>query len=302
MHKLKEIANALPLNPGCYIFKDEDGQILYVGKSKCLKKRVATYFGKQKDEKIAQLMHFAADLSYQCVGTDIEALLLEYCLIKQYRPPYNAKMRKDRQYWYINIEEPKILISQEKGSISAGPFPRKEYAWDALSQLGDYWPIPTCEAKRKGPCLRFHIKQCLAPCTSDTGGYKELAAFFKGDFSVLKKLNTLINKAVKEMAFEKAAHLQNQYENLRELSKHIEKMPPDLKGKNYYISLKSRHDSSFMWVYMQDFCVRAWMTFPNGAFVVFEHEEGSRLANAVLEIEALRGFVEDLKNFIVKVD
>lgn len=302
MHKLKEIANSLPLSPGCYIFKDGEGQILYVGKSKCLKKRVATYFGKQKDEKIAQLMRFAEDLCYKCVGTDVEALILEYCLIKQYRPPYNAKMRKDRQYWYINIEEPKILISQEKGNISAGPFPRKEYAADALAQLGDYWPIPTCEAKRKGPCLRFHIKQCVAPCANKDKEYAELIAFFKGDFSVLEKLNYRIKELVEEMAFEKAAHLQNQYENLYALSNHIERMPPNLKGKNYYISLKSRHDDSFLWVYMQDLCVRAWMIFPNGEFVVFEREEGLKLANAVLEIEALRGFVEELEDGVVKIE
>jgi len=299
MHRLKNLANALPLSPGCYIFKAEDGEVLYVGKSKCLKKRVATYFGNQKDEKTAQMMHFATDLSYQCVGTDVEALILEYCLIKQHRPAYNAKMRKDRQYWYINIEGSKILISEEKGRISAGPFPRKEYAGDALGELGDYWPIPTCENKRKGPCLRFHIKQCIAACIGSVEAYEELIAFFKGDFSVLKKLKCFISEAVEKMAFEKAAHLQTQYENLHQLSKYIEKMPPDLKNRNYYISLKSRHDDSFMWVYMQNLCVRAWMTFPIGEFTVFEREEGLKLTNAVLEIEALRGFVEYLENDLV---
>ena len=295
---MKNIADSLPMKPGCYIFKDEDGQVLYVGKSKSLKKRVASYFKKQKDERIAQMMHFATDLSYKCVDTDIEALLLEYSLIKQHRPPYNVKMQKDRQYWYINVEGTLLLISQDKSEKFAGPFYRKEHAEDALIILGDYWPISVCQARQKGPCLRFHIKQCLAPCSEGFNAeykavIKELIRFFEGDKKALKKLKKRIKDAAKEMAFEKAANLQMQYDNLHMLSRQLERMPPDLEGKSYYISLESRHEDSFLWVYMQDACVLAWMSFPMEKFVVFEREDGLRLARAVLEIEALRSYVED---------
>ena len=296
IENLKKIALTLPLKPGCYIFKDTEGEVLYVGKSKCLRKRIVSYFN-PKDDKIAQMMRFAVDLSYQAVNTDAEALLLEYNLIKQHRPLYNKKMRQDRQHWYINVEGPALLISEKKGKTSAGPFVNKEHAAESLAFIGDYWPVATCELKRKEPCLRFHIKQCLGPCIGNLDAkynkaMKDVTAFINGDLSVVEKLDKQIKKAARDMAFEKAARLRDQQENLYILSRQLERMPPDLRGKNYFVLVESRHDDGFLWVYMEDGCVRVWMSFPAEELVIFGYEEGLQMGRAVVEVEALRRFIE----------
>lgn len=338
---LTNVVHKLPLTPGCYLFKDSDGQILYVGKSKSLRKRVASYFTQQKDEKIARLMRFVTDISYQCTATDIEALLLEYRLIKTYRPPYNIRMRKDRQYWYIKIDTcqtyPGLYVieipesAHEVEELRIGAFYRQEHAIYALEVISEYWRTPTCEfgnkrnvVKAKSPCLRFHIQRCLAPCARCTPAneyqsvVKEVISFFHVSHEpVLQDIKKLIHEFSQTMAYEKAAHLQNQYNSLYTLARHLENSPPKLEGKKYYVLLKSYHENSFLLAYIYDKCVTAWMRFAdlteweikssaivqyveNGNmpevsllddFAIFSEDEGLRISEAVLEVEASRRFI-----------
>ena len=149
----------IPLSPGCYLFKDAEGRILYIGKSKCLRKRVASYYREQKDERIAQMMMFAISVDYLCTNTDIEAILLEYSLIKKYRPQYNVRMAKEREHWYIKVDTcqpiPDIFIvaenelkgrakQEEQGIHYIGAFFRPEHAEEALETIGEYWHTPVC--------------------------------------------------------------------------------------------------------------------------------------------------------------
>jgi len=334
----------LPLTPGCYLFKDSDGCVLYVGKSKSLRKRVSSYFTQQhKDEKIARMMRFVTDISHQCTATDIEALLLEFRLIKTYRPPYNVRMRKDRQRWFVKIDTrqtyPGLYVvpeaAQNADEFCIGAFYREEHAASALEIISEYWRTPTCEfggkrTKSKPPCLRFHIQRCLAPCARCTPAneyqsiIKEVISFFCISHEpTLQDIKNQIHEHCQTMAYEKAAHLQNQYNNLYTLARQLEKSPPELEGKNYYVLLKSPHEDNFLLLHMQNKCVTAWIRFANLAewdvkssamiqyiengkmpetpllddFTVFSEDEGLRLAEAVLEIDASRRFEISMDKF-----
>ena len=335
-----DIILTIPLTPGCYLFKDADDQVLYVGKSKCLRKRVASYFyNKQKDDKFAQMMLFAASVSYQCTDTDIEAILMEHKLIKTYRPIYNVRMRKDRQCWYIAIDVDKpypgicVLsqtMCQNEAQLYAGPFYRQENGLLALEAIGEYWNIPTCgfnggKNTPATPCLRFHLKQCMGPCTSSANikkyqsTIKKITSFLNGSFEpVLQDIIRLIQDASQTMAYEKAARLRDQYEQLYALAQQLANMPPKLNGRNFCVLVKSRHEESFLWLYIQDYNTKAWMRFtgmdeweakskamikyvekgikpkqfPPGEFFTFGENEGLDLTNALLEVDALHYFVD----------
>ncbi|MCL2398895.1 MAG: GIY-YIG nuclease family protein [Defluviitaleaceae bacterium] len=341
LHNTEHLANIIrefPLTPGCYLFKDAEGRVLYVGKSKALRKRVASYLRQQKEEKIAMMMRFAADVSYQCTDTDIEAILLEHRLIKMHRPPYNARMKKDRRHWYIKIDihqpYPGMFVipkDTQQTEFCIGPFYRQENAIEALDIIGEYWKTPTCGFRNanttKSPCLRFHIQRCLGPCAkcSPINEYKsavdEVISFFSGSFEpTLQKIKKLVYEASQAMAYEKAAHFNNQYNSLYALATQLSNAPPKLNGKSYCVLLKSRHEENFLLLYLQDQCVPAWMRFASqdeweiksnamvqyikkgeipkgllaGDFVVFKKDDGLRLANAVWEVEALRRYVDVL--------
>ena len=283
MKKLKfEEIQSIPYTPGCYLFKDKDGNILYVGKSKCLRKRVASYFRPQKDTKIEKMMMFAAGVSHMPTDTDIDALLMEHRLIKEHRPPYNARMRKDRQSWYIQIDVtqmyPSLCIvpeTQDSPVLSIGSFLSEDSAVQALETIGICWQLPTCGqdfSRVKRPCLRFQIKQCIAPCSGEVG-YEVYQSAVQGactflcggDASVhesmLGKLERQMREATEAQEYEKAADLRDIHEDLHRLSRQLANMPPALEGKDYCVFIKSRHEECFILAYLQDGCVRAYMRF-----------------------------------------
>ena len=332
---LKSRLPLLPMQPGCYIFKDSDKNILYVGKSKCLNKRVASYFRKNQDEKVSMMMKFAADVDHICTDTDIEAILLEHRLIKMYRPPYNSRMRKDKEQWYIVINKerpsPALFVSPEKswdsGMVNIGPFTRKEYAYDALIVVSDYWNMPTCGFTGRGnkpPCLRFYIKQCIAPCSRniDLDDYQAtiglIIKFLSGSpESVYQDINRRIQEAADSLKFEHAGYLQNQYERLLDIANYLSHIPPQLDGKKYCVFLKSRHEECFLWINLESLCAKSWMRFtskdeweiksekmmdyiktgkspklPCGDFRIFEQEEGELLVTAIIEVDAIKRWHE----------
>jgi len=325
----------LPRAPGCYLFKDVAGQILYVGKSKHLRKRVSSYFGAsyQRDEKFNVMVRHVASIDHVCTDTDIEALLLEHRLIKKYRPPYNAKMRKDMEHWYIKIDMdqpyPGLTIVSEKWDVQntfIGNFRRRESAEAALLLISEYWRLPTCglaSKNRKASCLRYQIKQCVGSCAGHINPEKyqsiidDAIDFFRGNFKpVLDNIIKLIQDASQTLAFERAAHLRNQYEGLQMLSKQFSHIPPELVGRDYYLLLKSRHEDCFLWVYLKNKTVRAWIRVNSieewnakaGTimqhiadepinpvsvnYITFDDIEGLRLMDAILEVEAIRFYID----------
>jgi len=321
-----------PETPGCYIFKSKHKKILYVGKSKCLKKRILSYFSKQKKlPKIKRMIRLAQSVECICTATDIEALLLEYTLIKKFRPQYNAKMVKDYPKSYIAITATQNLLgffvvneiekSQTENILYAAPFFRKRTAEENLELLGKYFNIPTCGFGKnfpKKPCSRFFVKKCLAPCILHNSENKEnseksekseknyisaaaeVLAFLSGNFQpTLDKLYQQMQQSAQQLKYERAAYLRDKIEILTNLSKQISRVPPNLENKNFYVALKSHHDSNTtLCVYVQNKCVQNWtcITCENNkvksTFASFNRENGLLLAKAILEIDAKRSFLE----------
>ena len=356
-------AKEIPSQPGCYLFKDIDGNILYVGKSKCLSKRVSSYWrheikyknkdpvysaimyqinGGIKDEKLQMMMQFVADVDYFTTDTDIEAILLEHRLIKKYRPPYNTKMRKDKERWYIVIDKSRICpilfvtceLLKTPALFYIGPFSRKEYANDTLKTIGDYWQTAVCGFMgdaRKSPCLRFHIKQCIGPCRYDfeqsdfktdlktyQSAVESALKFLSGDTEdVLLGISEEIQKASQSLNFEKAAFLHNQYNELRYVANYLSHIPPDLEG-DFCVFMKSRHEKCFLLIHIQNRLVKSWMRFSSiegwedkakkmmhyiktgdvpiipspEDFQVFSQDDSLRICKAVLDVEAIKYFID----------
>lgn len=279
--KLHNKAKSLPPRAGCYIFKDAGGTVLYAGKSKCLNKRVQSYFRKTQDEKILMLMKYTEDIEYICTATDIEAILLEYELIKKHRPQYNLRMRKDREPWYIVVGRfyPMLYVSQDKcedeNTACAGPFASKDHAGNSMIAIGEYWNVPVCGfvgESGKTPCLRKHLNHCFGPCAAgfDINDCRDAAAhvmgqiitFLNGDCcGAFEDISKKIANASAALNFEHAAYLQNHRENLLSIADFLSQRTPELKDKKYCLLLKSHHDSAFLWVYIENKRACFWMRF-----------------------------------------
>lgn len=183
MSSLKNKVNSLPVKPGCYIYRNKYDTVIYVGKSKCLKKRVRQYFQNpdKKEGKIQNLIREIHDLDYIVTETETDALLLECRLIKQYKPQYNSMMKRNRPYPFISISQnkdyPGIYITdypeQDKDVISFGCFYNKEDAEKIITLINEIWKTPLCKKKyfndnlKERACFYYHIGKCNAPCTSN---------------------------------------------------------------------------------------------------------------------------------------
>jgi len=310
-----EILAGLPLTPGCYIFRGEDGGVLYVGKSKCLRKRVASYFGAAKDKKFDAMMRIAHSLTYEETDSDITALILEHQLIKKFRPPFNARMKKDRQDWFIQIDKtakyPSLIIRDEAGSgANIGSFFNEDVAINILTVIGDFWRLPTCGADfsaKKRSCLRAQIGQCLAPClgtvSPDTyvnavnAALEFCCADTTATESVLEKIRAEISAAVENLEFEKAARLNGQLEAVTILARQMRSIPPALEEREYFVKVQSFHEDSFIFVYLKDGLALAWQRFEGikyFPFTVIAKEDRLSFARAVVEIDANRCFIKPL--------
>ena len=214
---LKSKINLVPNEPGCYLYKNEHDEIIYVGKAKNLKNRVKSYFTGAHNEKTTRLVSEIRDFSYVVTNSEQESLILEINLIKKYLPKYNIRLIDDKTYPYIEItneEYPRIIVVRQKeikdskGKIF-GPFPNTYAARETARLLNRLYPLRKCETLPKKACLYFHIGQCLAPCIKDDINYddtlKEVARFLKGDTKeVLNKLEFEMNQASLELQYEKA--------------------------------------------------------------------------------------------------
>jgi len=222
--------NALPEKPGVYCFLDENGVIIYIGKAKVLKKRVASYFTKtQKYPKLSVLVSKIRNVQFTVVDTEWEALLLENSMIKQFRPRYNAMMKDDKTYPWIAIRKekfPRLYVTRNPNPNKEelfGPYSSLRFMHTLLNTLYDLFPIRTCKIlpKKGRPCLQYHIKKCAAPCAGliSTEEYHEnirkVTNIIKGNFSeVFKQLKTEMMRFAEIWAFEKAQLIKEQIEVL----------------------------------------------------------------------------------------
>jgi len=221
----------LPKNPGCYLFKNKDGKIIYVGKAKDLKKRVSSYFQKTlTDEKTIQLVKRISSIDFIVTSTEVEALILENNLIKKHFPRYNIMLKDSKRYAYIALTKedfPRIIISREKKDNLEcfGPFVsglEREYVLKLLKQI---FKLRTCKKMPKRPCLRFHIGLCKAPCINNISkkDYQNIISkvryVLKGNISeLISILESEMKIHSNDVHFEKAIELREQIRSLTYLS------------------------------------------------------------------------------------
>ncbi len=228
--KLQGILNTLPAKPGCYIMKNAEGTIIYVGKAISLKNRVRSYFhaDSSHDGKTRRLVRDIVDLEWIVVGSELEALILEMNLIKKHRPKYNIRLKDDKRYPYIKVHWnepfPKVTVTRqmvEDGSRYFGPYTSAWAVHQTLHVLRRIFPYLTCDREITGQdkraCLYYDIKLCNAPCIGVTSreGYRQmisdLMSFLSGHSEgIVERMQIEMQKAADELRFEKAAALRDQ--------------------------------------------------------------------------------------------
>ena len=219
---LNEKLLLLPNKPGCYLMKDKNGVIIYVGKAKNLKNRVNSYFKSSHTGKTAVLVSNIVDFEYIITNSELESLLLEINLIKKHSPKYNILLKDDKSYPYIELTSekiPRLLIVRpnklkRKNVKLYGPYPNVTAARKTIELLNRLYPLRKCTSMPKKECLYYHIGECLGYCIEKIDESKikemtdEITKFLKGDESiVISKIDKEMEEAINKLNFEKAKEL-----------------------------------------------------------------------------------------------
>ena len=213
----------LPDQPGCYLMKDRQGTIIYVGKAKVLKNRVRSYFTGSHDAKTQRLVSEIEDFEYFVTSSDIEALILELNLIKKHDPKYNIMLKDDKTYPYIKLtaeRHPRLLVTRkvkkDKGKYF-GPYPNAYAAQETKKLLDRIYPLRKCNTLPDRVCLYYHLGQCLAPCVNEVTPetYREMTAgitrFLNGGYKEVKEdLSRKMEEAAEKLEFERAKEYRDQ--------------------------------------------------------------------------------------------
>lgn len=230
--QLKQTLKLLPSLPGCYIYYNNQGEVIYVGKAKILKRRVMSYFNRKHDSvKVNVLVSQIERLEYIITNTEVEALILESHLIKKYKPKYNILLKDDKKYPYFLITDedfPRITIvrkknmNPEKGKYY-GPYTDIRAMHATLDFLKKIFPLKQCRTPKfkDRPCLYYHIGRCMAPCQNKVtpeeykGIVKQAELFLSGKQSeLMKQIKEQMQKYSDSLQFEKAAKLRDSYNDL----------------------------------------------------------------------------------------
>ncbi len=235
---LQEKAEGLPAQPGVYVFKDEAGQPIYVGKAKSLSHRVRSYFQDSRvgDEKRDRMLEAAYDLETILVDNEHEAIALENNLIKQYKPRYNILLRDDKSYPYIKLTAyerfPRVYVTRrvkKDGSVYYGPYFPANLAYRIVDFIHRRFLVPSCYVDltryHPRPCLQFYIKRCLGPCVENLTTperYAEAARdtrlLLEGrESDLVRSLHDRMAEASGRLEFEDAAHYRDQIQTVEEL-------------------------------------------------------------------------------------
>ncbi len=231
MTKTIEDAKKLPSQPGVYIMKDRENNVIYVGKAASLRDRVSQYFREQGSPKTQMLVRNLEELEYIVTGNEVEALVLESNLIKEHTPRYNVRLRDDKAYPYIKItneEYPRICIArrrQQDGAQYFGPYPSSK-AVRKLIRMASGFGIRRCRKKLPcPPCLNYYIKQCAAPCLGEVTKeeyldiIKNVTSFLKGKRSqLIYDMKEEMERLSEMQDYEAAARIRDQINALEELS------------------------------------------------------------------------------------
>ena len=229
-------AGSIPAEPGAYLFRDAQGRVIYVGKAKSLRSRLSNYFASDLHPRTRAMVEAAADVEWIIAASEVQALHLEFNLIKQHRPRYNVRYRDDKSYPYLAItldeEYPRARVLRERkrsGVRYYGPFAHAYAIRDTLDLLLRTFPMRTCSqgvfdrCRRRGkPCLLFHIERCAGPCVEAVSEPDhrrialELCDFLDGNTKpVIRRLEEAMKEAASTEEFERAAKYRDQLDNVR---------------------------------------------------------------------------------------
>lgn len=227
LEKIRNKLALLPDLPGCYLMKNADGKIIYVGKAKVLKNRVRSYFTGSHDGKTQRLVADIRDFEYIVTGSNIEALILECNLIKTHQPRYNVLLKDDKTFPYIKITNephPRLEVTRRVLKDKAkyfGPYPNAYAAQQTKKLLDRMYPLRKCGVMPKEVCLYYHMGQCLAPCEKEVPQEEydritqEITSFLSGGHEEIKKeLQRKMQEAAEELYFERAKELRDQILNI----------------------------------------------------------------------------------------
>ena len=220
---LQKKLELLPDNPGCYLYKDNIGEIIYVGKAKNLKNRVKSYFTGTHNKKTQTLVSKIEDLEYIIVNSEKEALLLENNLIKKYRPYFNIRLKDDKSYPYLMItkeEHPRLLMTRKykksNKNIYFGPYVDIKSAMEVKKILDKIYPLRKCNPVEKRPCMYYQIGECIGPCAKKItpDEYKtqinKIKSFLTGNTKeILEDLNNKMQDHIKNLEFEAAGQIHS---------------------------------------------------------------------------------------------
>jgi len=250
----------LPLKPGIYLMKDKDENIIYIGKSKSLKKRVKSYFKDKHDSpKTKILMSRFNSLEYIVTDSEKEALILEANLIKKHKPKYNIRLKDDKRYPYVKITNekfPRVIITRNigKDGLYYGPFTDVGSVRQTVKFLKELFKIRTCK-RMDGPCLNNQIDLCYGPCTDGISSTKyneiinKIDLFFNGKYSeITNNLQKEMENAALNQEYEKAGVLRDQINSIKEI---MEKQFVDFKNDldQDIIAISKDKDSSIVVVF-----------------------------------------------------
>jgi excinuclease ABC subunit C len=239
--ELKHQIKHSPDLPGVYLYRDEAGEVLYVGKALSLRRRLANYLPAVDGDpagrlpvKVTEMVSRAATVEWIVTSNEAEALLLEQNLIKQHRSPFNIRLRDDKSYPYIAVttedEFPRVMFTRQphrRGNLYFGPFSSAAKVRETLDALGRVFPVRTCRGGRPGrrsgaPCLQFHINRCPGPCTGAVGAaaygavIDQVVDFLSGrETKVVARLERSMQEAAGRQDFETATVLRDRLDALR---------------------------------------------------------------------------------------
>ncbi|BDS83898.1 excinuclease, subunit C [Streptococcus pneumoniae] len=248
---IKSKLELLPTSPGCYIHKDKNGTIIYVGKAKNLRNRVRSYFRGSHDTKTEALVSEIVDFEFIVTESNIEALLLEINLIKENKPKYNIMLKDDKSYPFIKITNeryPRLIITRQvkkDGSLYFGPYPDVGAANEIKRLLDRIFPFRKCTNPPSKVCFYYHIGQCMAHtiCKKDEAYFKSMAQevsdFLKGqDNKIIDELKGKMAAAAQTMEFERAAEYRDLIQAIGTLRTKQRVMAKDLQNRDvfgYYV-------------------------------------------------------------------
>ena len=269
---LRDKLKSIPKNPGVYFFKDKNSDIIYIGKAKNLKNRVRSYFNKtNQDAKNKIMVSHARDIEYLVVSNEVQAIITEANMIKEYKPRYNIVLKDDKTFPYIVITNepyPKVEIIRKKnlykdGNMYFGPYTNVNYLREVVKVLHRIFPIRTCsyfideksiKNKKVSICLDYHIKKCQGPCEGLVSEYDyqsmidSVIQFLKGkNKKIREKIKAMMDKASKEFNYEEAARLRDQLVALDSFYKKQKKIAHDFNNRDIvHVSYKGTYGIGFL--------------------------------------------------------